>query len=50
MNLEQNKAIVRGYLNEIANNGNMAAPVAVLEQTLQSSGYFSHFDPERTIA
>jgi steroid delta-isomerase-like uncharacterized protein len=25
MNLEQNKAIVRGYLNEIVNNGNMAA-------------------------
>jgi steroid delta-isomerase-like uncharacterized protein len=25
MNLEQNKAIVRGYLNEIVNNRNMAA-------------------------
>jgi len=25
MNLEQSKAIVRGYLNEIVNNRNMAA-------------------------
>ncbi len=25
MNLEQNKAIVRGYLNEIVNNENMMA-------------------------